>query len=194
MKLVAFCEAAADFRVASDLVDRVLREEGPAWVAPTLDDTPEAIRAWTVVDAAVLVWDMDNQPEERRAAVTRARSEAATRVVFAIVVGTPNAMREAWALAGFEPRDDAEAARLAELRRQLGFSPNQEAHLLDAVDEHAKRSAKRVLRALTLDDRDREHRCWSHTSLAILRERSAETYLQEFLDEVETHILPLVSR
>lgn len=45
MKLVAFCEAPADFRLASGLVDRVLRESGPTWVAHSLD-TPEAIRSW----------------------------------------------------------------------------------------------------------------------------------------------------
>lgn len=36
MRLVAFCEAAADFQIASDLVDRILREGGPDWVADVL--------------------------------------------------------------------------------------------------------------------------------------------------------------
>lgn len=46
MRLVAFCEAAADFRIASDLVDRVLRHEGPDWIAGVLDTAPEAARSW----------------------------------------------------------------------------------------------------------------------------------------------------
>jgi hypothetical protein len=46
MRLVAFCEAAADFQIASDLVDRVLRNQGPTWVAETMEMTPEAVRSW----------------------------------------------------------------------------------------------------------------------------------------------------
>lgn len=45
MKLVAFCESAGDFRLVSGLVDRVLRESGPAWVVDGLE-TPEVIRTW----------------------------------------------------------------------------------------------------------------------------------------------------
>lgn len=45
MKLLAFCEAPADFRMASGLVDRVLRDVGPPWVAESLD-TPDAVRTW----------------------------------------------------------------------------------------------------------------------------------------------------
>jgi hypothetical protein len=46
MRLVAFCEAVADFRMASDLVDRVLREHAPDWVGDVLDAEPVGIRAW----------------------------------------------------------------------------------------------------------------------------------------------------
>jgi hypothetical protein len=46
MRLVAFCEAAADFQIASDLFDRVLRHRGPTWVADTMEAAPEAIRSW----------------------------------------------------------------------------------------------------------------------------------------------------
>jgi hypothetical protein len=45
MKLVAFCEAPADFRLASGLVDRVLRASGLPWVIDNLE-TPEVIRSW----------------------------------------------------------------------------------------------------------------------------------------------------
>jgi hypothetical protein len=45
VKLIAFCEAHADFQLASGLVDRVLRECSPAWVVDLLD-TPEAVRTW----------------------------------------------------------------------------------------------------------------------------------------------------
>jgi hypothetical protein len=45
VKLVAFCEAPGDFRLASGLVDRVLRELGPTWVADNLE-SPDVIRTW----------------------------------------------------------------------------------------------------------------------------------------------------
>jgi hypothetical protein len=40
-----FCEARADFELASGLFDRVLRERGPSRVADNFD-TPEVIRSW----------------------------------------------------------------------------------------------------------------------------------------------------
>jgi hypothetical protein len=40
-----FCEAPADFRLASGLVDRVLREAGPPWVADNFD-SPDVVRTW----------------------------------------------------------------------------------------------------------------------------------------------------
>lgn len=46
MRLVAFCEAPADFRIASDLIDRVLREEGSSWVLDVMDAAPDEIRSW----------------------------------------------------------------------------------------------------------------------------------------------------
>lgn len=45
MKLIAFCEAPGDFRLASGLVDRVLREVGPAWVVDNLD-MPGVVLHW----------------------------------------------------------------------------------------------------------------------------------------------------
>jgi hypothetical protein len=46
MRLVAFCEAPADFQIASDLIDRVLREEGPSWVGDVMDAASDEIRSW----------------------------------------------------------------------------------------------------------------------------------------------------
>jgi len=45
VKLVMFCEADADFRLASGLFDRVHCEHGPDWVAAAAE-TPEATRTW----------------------------------------------------------------------------------------------------------------------------------------------------
>ena len=83
---------------------------------------------------------------------------------------------------------------MTDLRQELGFAPNVHAHQLDAKDEQAKRSAKRVLRVLTGNDRDREERCWKVTPLETLRARGEATGLRDYLAEVEQHLLPLVPR
>ena len=250
MQLFVFCEAPADFRIASELVDRMLRESGPAWLGDLLEVAPEAVRSWhgdsdertffdihkldayarrlsvrvphghfdgrpgragaamartvfailrklvqngTVVDAVLVMWDMDDRPAERRMGLEQARSEATKWAVFRIVFGCPNAMREAWVLGGFDPEGDQEEQCMKELRRELGFSPNEEAHRLDASDEQARRSAKRVLRQLTGGDHQREARCWNQTPLATLRKRGGETGLRAYLDEITQHLVPLAT-
>jgi hypothetical protein len=49
MRLVAFCEASADFDTLSGLVDRVLAEQA-AWIAELLEYEPEGVRTWQVFD------------------------------------------------------------------------------------------------------------------------------------------------
>ena len=44
LKLILFCEAKADAHTALGLLDRVIKEHGPAWVADLIDQHPEAIR------------------------------------------------------------------------------------------------------------------------------------------------------
>ena len=252
-KLIAFCEAAADFRTASGLLDRVLREEGPPWIADLIDEHPDAVRIWHLdgagraffdvhawrayvkqlsirvphghfdgrpggagalmartvfqivralnrrpneeaIEAVVLVWDMDDQPDARRGGLTSARTEARCWAAFEIVLGCANPMREAWVLAGFDPAHDDERARLEAARRELGFSPSEHAHRLDAKDEQAKLSAKRVLRALVDGDPEREARCWSETPLETLRARGEASGLREYLDEVSQLVLPRCER
>jgi len=150
------------------------------------------VKRGAVIDAAVLIWDMDDQPTPRRAGLMQARAEAQGWAWFRIVLGCPNAMREAWVLCGFDPDGEHEEVRLHELREELGFHPNVDAHRLDAKDEQARRSAKRVLRQLTDDERAREQRCWRETPLEALRVRGEATGLRDDLLEVEQHLLPLV--
>jgi hypothetical protein len=251
MRVVVFCEARADFEIATELIDRVLREHGEPWIADVLDASPDAVRSWHLdgeghpffdvhrlgtyverlgarvphghfagepgaagalmartgfaivrrlrqlgaeIDATVLVWDMDDQPRDRRAGLIQARREAESWARFQIVLGLPNAMREAWVLCGFDPETDDETAQLRGLRAELGFQPNIGAHQLDAQDEQAKRSAKRVLDQLTAGDRERERRCWQATPLELLRSRGEPSGLQAFLVEIEQTLLPLVRR
>jgi hypothetical protein len=60
----------------------------------------------------------------------------------------------------------------------------EQAHRLNAKDERAKLSAKRVLGLLVDGDLEREARCWLETSLETLRARGEESGLREYLDEV----------
>ncbi len=113
-----------------------------------------------------------------------ARTEARSWATFEIVLGCANPMREAWVLAGFEPGSDNERGRLDAGRRELGFSPSEQAHRLDAKDERAKLSAKRVLGLLVNGDLERASRCWLETSLETLRARGEERGLREYLEEV----------
>ena len=252
MRLVAFCEAPADFRLISGLVDRVLREAGPSWVADNLD-APEVVRTWlpdgfgreyfdihkldkyvskhgvrvphghfdgrpggagalmarTVfwiartlqrqtpddpISSIVLVWDLDEQPDERASGVKAARDEAHCWAPFKIVCGLPDPEREAWVLAGFEPCSDAEQACLERLHRDLGFSPVMHAIRLRTKQEGHARNIKRVLSELTGDDPQREARCWGEPMLETLRARGADTGLAAFIEEIETILVPLFGR
>jgi hypothetical protein len=248
MRLVAFCEAADDFRIARDLADRVFAEVGPQWVSDLLEAAADGVRTYrrdgaleyfvvrslrryeddlgvrvphghfaggpgaadatmgrTIfaivramlktepVDGVIIVRDLDNDPS-RRDGLDQARGEARKWASFAVVLGCANIMREAWVLVGFEPDGDEEKSRLDDLRRELGFAPNLEPHRLDSNDERAKKSPKRVLRALTLGDRDREERCWRESPLDLLRGRCPESGLPAFLDEVAEHLAPLCTK
>ena len=249
MRLIAFCEAAGDFRLLSGLVDRVLRESAPGWVVDLLD-SPEAVRTWepdglgrayfdlhkldqyeerlkvrvphghfdgrpggagalmarTVfwivralpkqdrdpIDGVVLVWDVDQQRDQRPEGVAAARDEARRWASFQIVCGFPDPEREAWVLAGFDPADEAERSILDELHQRLGFSPVLHAGRLRDKDEGALRNIKRVFREVTRHDSGREERCWTEPQLTTLRARGVETGLAAFLDEVESVLLPVV--
>lgn len=250
VRLLAFCEAPADFTIASNLIDRVLRACGPAWVGDVLDPAPEGVRSWhpdqrgnrffdlhridryladlhvkpryghfdgepgadgaaatrnamqiaahlidagDEIDAVVVIWDLDDAPEERLKGLAQASGEASRWDLFEIVIGCPNAMREAWVLAGFVVEDEGERQRLAELRRELGFDPTEHAHRLDSNDEQAKRSPKRVLRVLSEDDHRREERCWRETPLDVLKARGGDNGLADYLDQIERVIVPLVT-
>lgn len=252
MKLIAFCEGPSDFRLASGLIDRVLREAGPTWVVDNLD-APGVVLRWHAdrfgndfinihnlnqytaqlrdrgvhvrqvrghfdgrpgdagsamarkaflivealtrrspddpIDAVVLVMDTDDEPVERSRGVTAARDEALGWKLFQIICGFPDPEREAWVLAGFDPRHPTEQERLDELHRELGFSPVLHAVRLRDKTHGAPRNIKRVLGVLTGNDIDREARCWTEPPLATLHERGAATGLSAFLAELQS-VLP----
>jgi hypothetical protein len=142
-----------------------------------------------LIDALVIMWDMDNQRAERRGGLEQGAAHVGSDVL--LVVGSPNPVRETWVLAGFEPEGDGEERALRDLHHELGFWPHEEPHQLTATHEQAKRSAKRVARALGL------------TELACLRiegqarrrrlaARGAGCGLEEFLSAVETTVVPRI--
>lgn len=144
------------------------------------------------IDAVVLIWDADGDAKDRRAGIDQAREEAAV-MPFAIVVALADRMREAWVLAGFEPQDDNERARLACAARDLGFFPNEEPHRLQDADEGAARNAKRVLASLSAGDLDRERICVEDAPLSVLRSRGDGSGLRHFLDEIAQRLVPLAN-
>ena len=145
------------------------------------------------IDAILLVGDMDGEAKNRKVGLAQAREQAEQLNFFRIILGSPDAMREAWVLSGFEPKTDEEESILKDLRSELGFSPLDESHRLDSSDEQSRKSAKRVLRKLTGGDYSREEPCWQETPLETLKARGASNGLADFLQEVENIILPLIS-
>lgn len=142
-------------------------------------------------DAVLLIRDTDGVPE-RRDGFHQART--AEPWPFAVIVGLAHTKRECWHIAGFEPKDDAEHERLDEERQQLGFDPRLRSHELTAKHDanNDKRSAKRVLGALTADDSEREAECLD--VLSRLHDRGEENGLRAFLQELEAGLIPLFTR
>lgn len=142
------------------------------------------------VDAVVLVRDSDGQAERRQGLEQARRAPGFANVVIAVA----HVERECWVISGFEPENEAENERLQVERQHLGFDPRVQSHELTACkDDSAKRSPKRVLRALTHADSNRERSCWMKTPVALLIERGRENGLGRFLDEVDRRLVPRVS-
>jgi hypothetical protein len=138
----------------------------------------------------VLLRDQDDQPE-RRVGLEQARRQDRSGIV--IVVGLAIVERECWVISGYDPQNEAESARLDEMRQQLGFDPRHGSHVLTACkNDLALRSPKRVLRELSGDDRDRECQCWRETALPTLRDRGAVNGLTSYLEEVRSRLAGLL--
>ncbi len=142
------------------------------------------------IRAVVLIRDLDDQ-QERRDGLEQAKAMIDQRV-HQVVIGAVNPKREAWVLNGFVPETREEEKALAALRGELSFDPCERAERLTAKKDTAKRNAKRVLKVLTRDSREREPRCWKQTSLDLLKQRGEKTGLRDYLVEVETRLLPLL--
>lgn len=146
------------------------------------------------LSAVLLIRDSDNQQERRRGFAQARVPATGAAWPFAVVIGLAHPKREAWVLAGFEPQDDAEEARLAELRQDLGHDPCAASERISARSKGAKRDIKRVLDHLTGDDVTREPACWQTTSLARLKQRGDANGLADYLAEIEAHVLPILTQ
>ena len=93
----------------------------------------------------LLIRDCDDQPERRRGLAQASTREPGHAWPFHVVIGLAHPKREAWVLAGFEPRDPDEHARLTTLRSELGHDPCTSSDQLTARTPGSKRDAKRVV-------------------------------------------------
>lgn len=139
-------------------------------------------------DAVVLMRDGDAQRD--RAGLEQARNDRPWP--FQVIIGLAEPKRECWVLAGFDPRNDDEAARLEAERQRLSFHPVRDAHQLTAREHGAKKDAKVALDALTQADKERERACLEETPLAVLEERGGKTGLAEYLKEVRERLVPIL--
>ncbi len=145
-------------------------------------------------DAVVIIRDSDGDPT-RRDSLERARREESpgTEWPFPIIIGVADTKRECWVLTGFAPQTPAEERALTGLKRELGFDPLSSAQHLTARTPNALRNAKRALKALIRDNAERERLCWLDCDLRILSDRGRGSGLADYLDEIQTRLVPLFS-
>jgi len=145
------------------------------------------IRKSLPVEGILIHCDVDNKPEQLDG-LKQACGDPEHNTL-AIVFATPDREIEAWLLNGFIPENPAEEKLLAEWKRKLKFNPCTQAERASI----GGRDPKKIITALTNDDEDRRRRYWSETTLSTLRQRGEKTNLTQFLDEVETRLLRLLS-
>ena len=139
-------------------------------------------------DAVVLIRDSDGELD-RRIGLEQARAEWQDPIP--IVIGLAHPKREAWVLAGFEPKNKKEKVALTAARKSLGFDPCTGSHELYAREPGALRDAKRVLAELTGGRGEREDACWVESRLELLLERGTESGLTAYVQEVRERLVPL---
>lgn len=140
--------------------------------------------------AVVLLRDAD-ATEDGRAGLRQAVADPRFAKLH-VVLGIADKMREAWVLTGFDPCTEVEAARLRELRGEIGFDPIREPERLRSSDKTATRHPKAALARLTGGDTEREEPCWSEPPLDQLRERGANCGLAAYLNELRERLVPLL--
>jgi hypothetical protein len=142
--------------------------------------------------AVVIVLDVDNELETHAGLEqARRKHEAIHEVSHPVVVGAANRCREAWVLAGFNPRTDQEQKRFQTLTRELTFDPSREPHRLRHPRSGQVRHAKDVLESLCDGDLSREQPCWEETALETLKRNGEACGLKAYLEEVEAKLVAI---
>lgn len=140
-------------------------------------------------DVVVLVRDSDGKAD-RRLGLEQVRR--LLQWPFPVVFGLADPEIEAWLVCGFEPMNADEGKRLDELCRELSFNPIQQSHRLTSRPNAARTDAKRVLKRLCGTLEEREDVGLSNRSR--LLERGTHNGLADFMNEVETIVVPLLGR
>jgi hypothetical protein len=139
------------------------------------------------LDVVFIARDLDHK-DERLLGLRQAITERPWPFVVALAWFQPEA--EAWFVAGFEPRTDAERAAHAELRQELGFRPTEQPHRLLSTRNDPVKDAKRVWAKLALGDHDARQRSL-HANVDVLRRNGAEIGVPEFIDQLVEKVVPL---
>lgn len=142
--------------------------------------------------AVLLIRDSDAQTSRHRGLTQASLAEPGRAWPFRIVIGLAHPKREAWILAGFEPRDPGEHDRLRSMRSELGHDPCTRSDQLTASTPGSTRDAKRVIEVLMLKDRDREALCWQKTPLERLHARGEANGLRSYLRALDEQLVPLL--
>ncbi|WP_445244786.1 hypothetical protein [Microcoleus sp. OTE_8_concoct_300] len=147
------------------------------------------------IKAVIFMRDLDNQPQ-RREHIEQARLEQIDpQPKLAIIIGTPDRMREAWVLNGFIPFNQQEKQILQEITTELTFNPCEESHRLRSnswEEPDRLRNPKVVVEKLTGGKMEREKQCWEETSLEYLRKNGVHTGLTAYIDEIEERLIPII--
>ncbi len=138
------------------------------------------------LDVVFIARDLDHK-DGRLLGLRQAIAERAWP--FAVVLAWFQPETEAWFIAGFEPRSDAERAAHAELRQALGFGPTEQPHRLLSTRNDSVKDAKRVWAKLHCGDDDARQR--SLRNVDLLRRNGAEIGVPEFIDRVIEAVVPL---
>lgn len=136
-------------------------------------------------ELVILARDGDGYAAQRRRGVDQVRTKL--QWSFPVVLAMPEPEGEAWFIAGFEPRNDEERARLDALVQELAFDPTKQPHRTTAHPNDASTDTKRVLARLTRDDALRRDACLDHP-LDELARRGATTGLAQFIAELREHL------
>jgi hypothetical protein len=167
------------------------------------DDKPDALSARKALllfsaleprpAAVLLIRDSDGYPERKDGQGLK-QARDATSWPFQVLVGVAHPKREAWVLAGFQPRNQEESSRLQKLQERLSIDPIRKAHELAAREHGAKTDIKRALGELIQDgDDDRERQCLHETELEVLEQMGKDNGLAAYLEEVRSRLAPILS-